>query len=494
MLSYEEYRQHDAMGLAALVQKKEVSASELLETAIQRAEAVNAKVNAIIHPLYELAKATVNDGNLAGPFAGVPFLVKDLGLEIKNTPIRTGCKAYTGYVSSVDSYAIQKIKSAGLVIMGKTNTPEFGLTPYTEPELFGPSRNPWNLAHSSGGSSGGSASAVAAGIVPLATASDGGGSIRIPASCCGLFGLKPTRGRISLGPNFGEMWSGGVVEGCVSRSVRDTAAYLDAMQGCMPGDPNQLSAPNGAYLAELGQNPGKLRIGFSIEHTLGLPVDQVCKDAVAKMVKQLSDLGHTVEEATLPYLKEDLLERFLVVIAGETNAELQQLGKYLNRRVTAADVETNTYALALLGSTFKAGDFARAKKEWNEIAQRAARFHQQYDLLLTPTLASQPIKIGALQNSAAEQALLKFINAFNLGALVKASIGQLADKAFGYIPWTPFANMTGQPSMNIPTLWTDENLPIGTMFTALQGREDLLLRLATQLEEAMPWGGRMAEL
>jgi len=188
------------------------------------------------------------------------------------------------------------------------------------------------------------------------------------------------------------------------------------------------------------------------------------------------------------------LERFLVVIAGETNAELQQLGKYLNRRVTAADVETNTYALALLGSTFKAGDFARAKKEWNEIAQRAARFQQQYDLLLTPTLASQPIKIGALQNSAAEQALLKFINAFNLGALVKASIGQLADKAFGYIPWTPFANMTGQPSMNIPTLWTDENLPIGTMFTALQGREDLLLRLAAQLEEAMPWGNKFATL
>jgi amidase len=173
---------------------------------------------------------------------------------------------------------------------------------------------------------------------------------------------------------------------------------------------------------------------------------------------------------------------------------MQQLSKFLKRRPTTSDVETNTYALALLGRTFKAGDFAQAKKEWNEIAQRVARFHQQYDLLLTPTLASRPIKIGALQNSPAEQTLLKFVNAFNLGFMVKASVGQLADKAFGYIPWTPFANMTGQPSMTIPTLWTEENLPVGTMFTAMQGREDLLLRLAGQLEEAMPWGGRMADL
>ncbi|MBK9490499.1 MAG: amidase [Haliscomenobacter sp.] len=495
MLSYTEYRQYDATGLAELVQKKETSAAELLQTAIQRAEAVNPQINAIIHPLYESAKATVAANGLSGPFAGVPFLVKDLGLEIKDTPLRVGCKGYMGYTSGVDSYAIQKIKAAGLVIMGKTNTPEFGLTPYTEPELFGPTLNPWNLAHSPGGSSGGSAAAVAAGIVPMATASDGGGSIRIPASCCGLFGLKPTRGRISLGPIYGEMWSGAVVESCVSRSVRDTAAYLDALAGSLPGDPYQLPNPSGAYLAELGQHPDNLRIAFSTVHPLGLPVDQACKDAVATMAKQLSDLGHRVEEATpLPYFKEDLLERFLVVVAGEAAAELQHLSKYLQRRASTADVETNTYALALLGRTFKAGDFARAKKEWNEIAQRVAQFHQQYDLLLTPTLASRPIKIGALQNSAAEQTLLKFINSLNLGFMVKASIGQLADKAFGYIPWTPFANMTGQPSMNIPTLWTEENLPVGTMFTALQGREDLLLRLAAQLEKAMPWGSKMPNL
>ncbi len=494
MLNYAEYRQYDATGLAELVQKKEVTASELLETAIQRAEAVNPKVNAIIYPLFESARTAAAIGG-SGPFSGVPFLVKDLGLEIKNTPIRTGCRGYEGYISKQDSYSIQKIRDAGLIIMGKTNTPEFGLTPYTEPELFGPSHNPWNLAHSPGGSSGGSAAAVAAGIVPMATASDGGGSIRIPASCCGLFGLKPTRGRISLGPVGGEMWSGAVVEGCLSRSVRDTAAYLDAIGGSQPGDPYLTTTPEGTYVAQLGQNPGKLRIAFSTVHPLGLEVDQACKDAVAKMAKQLSDLGHSVEEAKpLPYFKEDLLERFLVVVSGEAEGELQQLSKFLKRRPTTSDVETNTYALALLGRTFKAGDFAQAKKEWNEIAQRVARFHQQHDLLLTPTLASRPIKIGALQNTTAEQSLLKFVNAFNLGFMVKASIGQLADKAFGYIPWTPFANMTGQPSMTIPTLWTEENLPVGTMFTAMQGREDLLLRLATQLEEVMPWGGRMAEL
>lgn len=494
MLNYAEYRQYDALGLAELVQKKEVSAAELLETAIQRAEAVNPQINAIIHPMYESARQAAQ-GVFSGPFAGVPFAVKDLGLEIKGTPIRTGCRGYEGYVSTQDSHAVQKIREAGLVIMGKTNTPEFGLTPYTEPELFGPTRNPWNLEHSPGGSSGGSVAAVAAGIVPMATASDGGGSIRIPASCCGLFGLKPTRGRISLGPMGAEMWSGAVVESCVSRSVRDTAAYLDALAGSMPGDAYQFAKPEHSFLSQLGQNPGKLRIAFSTVHPLGLEVDQACKDAVAQMVKQLSALGHEVEEARpLPYFKEDLLERFLVIVAGESEGELQQLAKYLKRRPTTSDVETNTYALALLGRTFKAGDFAQAKKEWNEIAQRMVQFHQKYDLLLTPTIASRPIKIGALQNSPAEQGLLKVVNAFNLGFMVKASIGQLADKAFGYIPWTPFANMTGQPSMSIPTLWTEENLPVGTMFTAMQGREDLLLRLASQLEEVLKWGDKMAEL
>lgn len=494
MLSYTEYRQYDATGLAELVQKKEVSAAELLETAIQRAEAVNPQINAIIHPLYDMARQTAQS-TLTGPFAGVPFVVKDLGLEVKGTPVRTGCRGYEGYISPEDSYAVQKMREAGLVIMGKSNTPEFGLTPYTEPELFGPSRNPWNLDHSPGGSSGGSGAAVAAGIVPMATASDGGGSIRIPASCCGLFGLKPTRGRVSLGPRSAEMWSGAVVESCVSRSVRDSAAYLDALVGSMPGDAYQFATPQGSFLSQVGQNPGKLRIAFSTVHPLGLPVDQACKDAVAQMAKQLQALGHEVEEALpLPYFKEDLLERFLVIVAGESEGEMQQLTKYLKRRPTTSDVETNTYALALLGRTFNAGDFAQAKKEWNEIAQRMVKFHQKYDLLLTPTLANRPIKIGALQNSSAEQALLKFVNAFNLGFMVKASIGQLADKAFGYIPWTPFANMTGQPSMSIPTLWTEENLPVGTMFTAMQGREDVLLRLASQLEEVLKWGSRKAEM
>jgi amidase len=494
MMNFSEYRQYDATGLAELIQKKEISAAELLETAIARAEAVNPRINAIIHPLYELARATAQS-NLRGTFAGVPFLIKDLGLELKGSPMRVGCHAYEGYSSAESSYAVQKMQEAGLVIMGKTNTPEFGLTPFTEPTHFGPTRNPWNLEHSPGGSSGGSAAAVAAGIVPMATASDGGGSIRIPASCCGLFGLKPSRGRISLGPKYGEMWSGAVVESCVSRSVRDTAAYLDALAGPMPGDAYALPAPALPYTAIWNQKPGSLRIAYSTVHPLGLVVDPACKEAVAKMVQHLTALGHQVEEALpLPYFREDLTERFLTIVAGESEAELQQLSKFLKRRPTTAEVETNTYALALLGRTFKAGDFAQAKKEWNEIAQRLARFHQQYDLLLTPTIASRPIKIGALQNSAAEQALLRFVNALNLGAMVKASIGQLADKAFGYIPWTPFANMTGQPSMSIPALWTAENLPVGTMFTASLGREDLLLQLAGQLEEVLDWGKRMAEV
>ena len=490
-MTFEEYRRYDALGLAALVKKKEIAPEELLETAIARVEQINPALNAVIHKMYEAARAAARKTDLTGPFAGVPFLVKDLGMEIKGVPMRAGCRGYSAYVSEQDSFAVQKMRQAGLVIFGKTNTPEFGLTPFTEPRLFGPTRNPWNPEHTPAGSSGGSAAAVASGMVPMATANDGGGSIRMPASCCGLFGLKPTRGRVSWGRMFGEMWNGAAVEGCVSRSVRDSAAYLDAVMGTCPGDPYSVERPGRPYLQEAGEHPGRLRIGFSTAHTLNLDVDPACRQAVEKAVQLLRSEGHTVEEVALPYRKEDLTVAFLTVVAGEIAAELRVLGDFLGRKVRPSDVEPNTYALHLLGKSFSAADYGYAKRKWNELCRRIADFHAQYDLLLTPTLAQRPFRIGALQNTPAESRLVAVVNTLGLGSAVRGQVEPLAEKIYRWMPWTAFANMTGQPSMSVPLLWTEEeNLPVGAMFTARFGEEDMLFRLAGQLEKAAPWAGK----
>ncbi|MBK7937869.1 MAG: amidase [Lewinellaceae bacterium] len=490
-MTFEEYRRHDALGLAEMVKKGETTPEELLETAIARTEQVNPTLNALIHNMYEEARETAKKVDRNGPFSGVPFLVKDLGMEIKGVPMRAGCRGYSGYVSPQDSFAVQKMRQAGLVIFGKTNTPEFGLTPFTEPLLFGPAKNPWNPDYTTGGSSGGSAAAVAAGMVPMATANDGGGSIRIPASCCGLFGLKPSRGRVSWGRMFGEMWNGAAVEGCVSRSVRDSAAYLDAIMGAAPGDPYTLESPERPYLQEVGASPGKLKIAFTAGHTLNLSVDPACHKALAQAVDLLRGAGHIVEEVALPYQREELTRSFLSIVAGETAGELRVLAEFLGRKVQSSDVEPNTYALHLLGKSYSAADYAYAKRKWNELCRRIADFHIRYDLLLTPTLAQRPFRTGALQNSPAESRLVAVVNALGLGSAVRAQVDQLAEKIYNWMPWTAFANMTGQPSMSVPLHWTEEeNLPVGVMFTARFGEESLLYRLAGQLEKAAPWMDR----
>ncbi len=487
-MTFEEYRRHDALSLAELIKKGQTTAETLLEIAIRRTEEVNPALNPVIHKMYDEARAAAKYVQQDGPFAGVPFLVKDLGMEVKGTPMRAGCKGYFKYVSVSDSFAVEKMRQAGLVIFGKTNTPEFGLTPFTEPELFGPTRNPWNPEHTTGGSSGGSAAAVASGIVPMATANDGGGSIRIPASCCGLFGLKPSRGRVSWGRMFGEMWNGAAVEGCVSRSVRDSAAYLDAIMGAGPGDPYTIEAPKRPYLQEVGTSPGKLRIAFTTAHTLGLEVDPACRKAVETAVAVLRGEGHTVEEVDLPYQKEELTRAFLTIVAGETAAELQVLAGFLGRKVRPGDVEPNTYALHLLGKSYSAADYAYAKRGWNELCRRIGAFHARYDLLLTPTLAKRPFRTGALKNTPAESRLISVVNTVGLGSAVRAQVDQLAEKIYDWMPWTAFANMTGQPSMSVPVHRTEEeNLPVGVMFTGRFGEEDLMFRLAGQMEKAAAW-------
>ena len=483
-MTFEEYQQHDALALAALVRKGDISPLELVDLAIKKIEEANPELNAVIHFRYEEAREEAKSVDRKAPFAGVPFLVKDLGMEIKGMPMCLGSRGYRDIVSEKDSFVVEKMKRAGLLILGKTNTPEFGITPFTEPKLFGSTKNPWNTAHSPGGSSGGSAAAVAAGMVPIATANDGGGSIRIPASCCGLFGLKPTRGRVSWSALEGEMWSGAAVENCVSRSVRDSAAYLDVIQGAAPGDPYIIAPPRRPYLEEVGTPPGKLRIGYTATHTLGHPVDEACLRALENATEALRNAGHSVEEVELPYRKEDLTEAFLVIIAGETAGGLDLMAQHLGRRVRPSDVEPGTYALNLLGRSFSAGDYAHAKYKWGQISRRIAGFYEQYDLLVTPTLARRPIVIGSLQPTATEERLMSVINALGLGSAVKATINQLAEKIYGYMPWTAFANLTGQPSMSMPFYWTpEENLPIGIMFTGRLNEEDLLFRLAGQLEE-----------
>lgn len=494
-MTFEEYRRQDATSLAELIRKGDIQAAEVIELAIQRAEAVNPQINAIIYPMYELARQMSQSVDSRMPFAGVPFLLKDLSVHLKGMPIRSGSRGYAHYSSARDSYIVEQYRQAGLIFMGKTNTPEFGLTPYTEPQALGSTRNPWNRSRTSGGSSGGSAAAVAAGITPIATASDGGGSIRIPASNNGIFGLKPSRGWVSLGPDIGEMWSAAVVEGCVSRSVRDTAALLDVLtQKAMPGEPYIYCQPDKPFSDALNADPKPLRIGFSTAHPFGFEVEKDCIDAIKHTAALLESLGHHVEETDLPIHKDDLAKVFIMMVFGETSAALRKMSEDIGRPVTRADVEITTWSLHLLGKAYTAGDYAYARGKWNDISRRMGAFHERYDLLLTPTVSMAPFEIGALQPTKAENRLMQFVCTLGLSSLLKANVDKLAEKTFGYIPYTPLANMTGQPSMSVPLYWNAQQLPIGVMFTGAIGHDDLLLQLAGQLERAQPWMDKVAQI
>jgi amidase len=491
-MKFEEYRKHDATGLAELVKKKEVTPAELLDTAIARAEEVNPKINAVVNKLYDLGKAQLKTIDPTAPFAGVPYLIKDLGPQLKGTTYTCGSRILKDNVSTENSVVTDRMLKAGLVIFGKTNTPEFGLTPWTEPALFGPAHNPWNLEHTTGGSSGGSAAAVAAGILPMASANDGGGSIRIPASCNGLFAVKPSRGRVTLAPYFGEGWGGAVCEGVVSRSVRDSALYYDLINGSADGDPYHISKPEHPFMHEIEQAPGKLRIGYSTKMPAGMgaPVDEENVKAINTTVKLLRDLGHDVVEIELPFKKEMLTELLYAMVYGETSATLDYIGEQRGKKPQRNEVEPNTWLLYKLGKSFSANAFALAKLKWNEINQDLAKFHKHFDLLLTPTLGKRPFKIGAMNNPPAEETALKILNALGISSVIRYTgmIEKIAEQTFSWIPYPPLANITGQPSMTVPLHWTSvENLPVGSMFTGRWQDEATLFRLAAQLEKAQPW-------
>lgn len=466
----------DATAQAELVSSGEMSATELVEASIANIEALNPELNAVIHPLFEEGRAAAAGDLPDGPFTGVAFLLKDLGAAFAGQPFHMGMQFLkdAGFTAPVDTYLAQRFRDAGFVTIGKTNLPELGILPTTEPVAYGASKNPWNTGHSTGGSSGGSGAAVASGMVPVAHANDGGGSIRIPASECGLVGLKPTRQRTSEGPIIGDIMSGLTVELVVSKSVRDTAAILDAVHGPAPGDPYLALPPERPYVEELGADPGALRIGLwtdpITEHEAHPDVVAAAKEAAGF----LEGLGHTVDVPDLSMLDQfDLIDSFTVRWACGQAATLDQIGTLAGRPLTADDVEPLTWAMAEEGRGYTGGQYLAAIGQHQALGRAMAGLHATYDLILTPTLGEPPPPLGSFDQSGPDP----------LDAFRRAEILGTFTAAF---------NATGQPAISLPLHMNDAGLPIGVQLVAAFGSEDLLLRVASQLEEAHPWAERTA--
>jgi amidase len=491
MGSFKEYPDLDGLALAGLVREKLVSSRELVDEAIERIDALNPKLNAIVARLDESAHRETALP-LRGPFAGVPFLLKDLLSPLASVPFTSGSRYYRDHVPAYDSELVRRYKSGGLIIVAKTNTPEFGIMPVTESALFGPCRNPWDLSRTSGGSSGGSAAAVAAGIVPMAHGGDGGGSLRIPASCCGLFGLKPTRGRNPTGPDASEHWLGFAAEHVVTRSVRDSAAMLDLSSGPEPTSPYWAPPKERPFIQEVGAKPGKLRIAFTAKPHLPGTVHPECYTALLDAARLCENLGHTVEEATPEINAEDFALCFFTLTCASIAAGIDSGKNLVGRSPHLDEIETATRLAGLLGKQFSASDAVQAIFTLQGYARTVLRFFERYDLLLTPTLGSPPLKIGALEPRGAEAIAHRTIARLKLGPALKFRriVEATVSRVFDFVPFTPVANVTGQPSMSVPLHFSSANLPVGTMFTARLGDEATLFRLAAQLEEARPWAKR----
>ena len=495
-LSDQEYLRHDATGLAELVRRGDIAPLELLDTALERIDRLNPRVNAVIHRMDAAARAAAGGALPEGPFRGVPLLLKDLLSGIAGEPFECGSALLRGFRAPHDSELVRRYRRAGFVLAGKTNTPEFGLTPVTEPATRGPTTNPWDLSRTSGGSSGGSAAAVASGMVPVAGGGDGGGSIRIPASCCGLFGMKPTRGRVPMGPDFGEIWQGAVVEHVVTRSVRDSAAILDATAGPDAGAPYFAPPPERSFLEETGRAPGRLRIAFTARPWLGGAVHPECTAALHDSARLLESLGHQVEEASPTLDGPGFARAFLTMICAELAGDIEDAERAVGRRAGPGNLEPATWALTLLGRALPAARYAGAIRVLQRTARAFAPFFARYDVLVTPTLSAPPVLTGALQPTPRERTLLELLGAARSGTLLRWAgvLEQTAAKVFEFIPWTPVINATGQPAMSVPLAWNAAGLPIGIHVVGRYGDEATLYRLAAQLEQAQPWFERMAPL
>jgi amidase len=497
-MKFDEYVKHDAWALAELVRSGEVSARELVDCAIERIEAVDAKVNSVIHRRFVKAREEAERGAMGdGVFRGVPFLVKDLDGTLEGEPYNAGSRSLAGYVASHDSELFARFKRAGVIIVGKTNTPELGLVAFTEPQLHGATRNPWNLAHTPGGSSGGSSAAVAAGIVPMAHAGDGGGSIRIPASHCHLFGLKPSRGRMPMGPDEGESWHGFVSRLVVSRSVRDSAAMFDATQGMDEGAPYTAPPLERPMIEEITRAPEKLRIAFSSKALMASRTDRDNVAALDDAMKLCASLGHDVREAHPALDVHELQVAYLTVVASCTAGVIDQHAAMTGRKPDPSLYEPVTWFLSQVGRSVSGARVEAARMVIAKTTRAMARFFRDIDVFATPTCAVPPVRIGELLPKPIEVAGLTAVRNAPpsvIGPLLEKLLFGLAENNFAATPNTMLFNMTGQPAMSVPLYINGKNLPIGTQFAARYGDEATLFRLAAQLEQARPWRDKLPAL
>ena len=477
MNNFHEFENYDGLGLAELVRQGGVQPLELVEAAITHIEKLNPQLNAVIHKLYEQARQLAQSPLPDGPFAGVPFLLKDLLSGYAGEPLRNGSRFHRHQVASEHSELVRRYLAAGLIVLGKTNTPEYGITAVTEPELFGPTSNPWDLTRTSGGSSGGSAAAVAARMVPMAHGGDGLGSIRIPAACCGLFGLKPTRGR-NPGLDY-KPWQDFVCEHVLTRSVRDSAAMLDVTA----------VAPPVNYLQQVTIPPGQLRIAYTSQPFLGDTVDPIYQKALADTVALCRELGHKLVEAVPPIDGPAFARAVITMLASEIRADIEEAGQAMGQKPSPAGFEKTTWALGLLGGHISSADLVLATRLMQRTVYQVHQFFQEYDVLLTPTVAQLPPITGTLLPTGIEALGLQVIGRLRAGSLLQAMgmIDTAAADSFRFTPYTPPFNASGQPAMSVPLWWSDAGLPLGMHFIGRLGDEATLFRLAGQLERAQPW-------
>lgn len=470
MISFEEYSSYDGIGLAQLVKNKEVKPEELLEAAFKGIEKLNPELNAVVKNLPSEAEKEISSGLSQGYFQGVPFLIKELILHAANIPISMGSYIAEGFVAPYDTELMSRFRKAGLVTVGTTPTPEMGYNATTEALIYGPTKNPWNTERSPGGSSGGSAAAVAAGIVPLAHANDGGGSIRIPAACNGLVGIKPTRGRTPTGPDQGEPLHGLGIEFAVTRSVRDSAALLDTVQGPDPGCYAYAERPSRPYYKEINTEPGSLKIAWMDKPLSSAPVDSECVDAVHNTINLLEDLGHKLAEDSPEIDIEAYNDATVKLWASFLAHTIDVVGRAMNRIPSEKNIEAAIWSCYKYGKELTAIELLEAYDIYNMISRKVGSFFENYDVLMSPTLARTPIPLGELNSNAP-------------GLTAK----EWTEQVFEVAPFTNIFNATGQPAISLPLQWSTDNLPIGIQFAGRFADETTLFRLAAQLEKAKPW-------
>jgi amidase len=488
----DDYRRLDATALADLVCNRDVAAGELVEAAIAQLEAVEPQLAGMAERSFEAARQAARAPDLGAPFAGVPFLLKDNMHVAAGIPYHNGSRIWRGFVPPRDSEMVRRFRAAGLVVLGSTKVPELSLMPVTEPRLFGRANNPWALDRTTGGSSGGSSAHVAARTVPMAHATDGGGSIRIPASCCGLFGLKPSRGRTPNGPYLGEGWHGAAIGHAVTRSVRDSARLLDAIAGPDLGAPYGIAPPERPFAEAAATPPGRLRIAFSAAAPNGAAVHPECRRALEDAAALCASLGHVVEEAA-PTLPEEYFSWFLTGFLAAVAQEFVLAAEITGTRARRAEVEDATWLCFRLGRAFSAAELSVALERLHRATRGIAPFFETYDLLLTPALAMPPVKHGELHPQGLEAALQALAARLGVGSLLRFGplLRQAADRAFRFMPFSPVWNITGQPAASLPLHWTPDGLPVGVQAVARFGAEGTLLAFAGQIEEARPWAPRL---